>query len=272
MDVAERRVRDGWHGLRATRVRVRDVERAFTSTVEGRQDTVARSLPAFAAAAWAEHRRLDGLRCGDSQRFRRDTIEQARSRLPQLTDRVARLETERASIQTDTQQLAKDAATGATVPVGSAAAAADAIENNVRRPMLVARRWRHRPTGAPVANGQPANDDQLSVLSGTDKAIVATKLDGAAEIQAAMSSGSGLAAVAATSASLSTYARQQSNGYYCGPTSGQVVSNYSWVSPSSCPRSLQPPTPRPVGTRRRLAHQYRAWRRDVHMRRADDAF
>jgi hypothetical protein len=42
------------------------------------------------------------------------------------------------------------------------------------------------------------------------------------------SSGDGAAALAPTSSSLSTYARQQSHGYYCGPTSGQVVSNYSW--------------------------------------------
>lgn len=85
------------------------------------------------------------------------------------------------------------------------------------------------PKGSQVANGQPPNDRQVSILSSDGQVIVAAKLDTANQVQlAAGGSDGGFAVQAASSDSLWTFARQQANGYYCGPAAGQVASNFSW--------------------------------------------
>lgn len=98
----------------------------------------------------------------------------------------------------------------------------------------------------PVSVGQPGNDTALTELTPQQQAHQAAKLARAAQVQ--LATGMGLAAQscpepefaglsgepAAASPctpatfTLQTRARQQATYYYCGPASGQVVSNLSW--------------------------------------------
>jgi len=100
-----------------------------------------------------------------------------------------------------------------------------------------------------VANGQPDNDTQLSVLTPAEAAFVDEKLAMAAAIAGATTSrktADGIAPMFAcefdpcegdptwpppggpdTAKTLGTKARQQNNYYYCGPATGQVVINWT---------------------------------------------
>lgn len=103
------------------------------------------------------------------------------------------------------------------------------------------------PKGQPVANGQPPNDTQLSEVDAESAVILAQKLGIADQTMTVMRDaaagqsepdiqpnvfceGTGTCTPSGTPTSriLSVYARQQVNGYYCGPASGQVASNRSW--------------------------------------------
>ena len=101
-----------------------------------------------------------------------------------------------------------------------------------------------------LANGEPDNDVQLSVLSPAEQAFMNRKLAMAAAVGAPRTT-AGKAALGATpmfacefdpcegdptwpppggpseAKTLSTKARQQNNYYFCGPASGQVVINWS---------------------------------------------
>lgn len=83
------------------------------------------------------------------------------------------------------------------------------------------------PAGAVPASGQPPNDFKLTVPTAEGKAVLSNKLAAAASV--GVSAGSlTSAAVTSSPVTLFTFARQQATSYYCGPASGQVVSNYSW--------------------------------------------
>lgn len=76
------------------------------------------------------------------------------------------------------------------------------------------------PEGATAPAGQPLDDHELSILNAADEAILAMKLERAHQIEVASATSDAAFAAQATSIdSLHTYARQQANGYYCGPAS-----------------------------------------------------
>lgn len=101
-----------------------------------------------------------------------------------------------------------------------------------------------------IANGQPANDVQLSVLTPTEAAFMQKKLAMAAAVGSFGTTGAKSAADTvptyacefdpcedhptfppapgpSTAKVLMTKARQQNNYYFCGPATGQVVINWS---------------------------------------------
>jgi hypothetical protein len=103
-----------------------------------------------------------------------------------------------------------------------------------------------------VANGEPDNDTQLSVLTPAEAAFVEKKLAMAAAIDSSGTTATKSADAAtpmyacefdpcedpsppswpppggpSTAKTLATRARQQNNYYFCGPASGQVVINWS---------------------------------------------
>lgn len=101
-----------------------------------------------------------------------------------------------------------------------------------------------------VANGEPDNDTQLSVLTPAEAAFVQKKLAMAAAIDGSVTTGAKTASALAPmyacefdpcegdptwpppggpdpAKTLGTKARQQNNYYYCGPATGQVVINWT---------------------------------------------